>query len=267
MFDTIVLVRIVKGFLYIFVICLCSFSCQVDSGDIIIPPKESEYSPVAITTKTPTTTPSVKRTPWSTLAISRFNPQFVIDDECSVPCWKGIIPGVTTLEEVRVILPAIKQINYGLTDELLGFSEYLFKDQNRVEVVVIFEDEVVKTLYFSHMSFTIGEIIDLIGDPDGIVVEESDDGHSAYLDIVEIFYPRIGVRIKARDLNTIGYNSSVKVHSDMRVRHISFHEPINSGIFQDIYENWVLYDYESSINRGLVMIPWEGYGIYDNSRP
>ena len=76
----------------------------------------------------------------------------------------------------------------------------------------------------------------------------------------------MGIRFLAKDYNNIGNDFSVIVHSDMKVENISFHEPIKSGNLQEIYDNWIWYDFENSIDRGLELIPWEGYGTYENSR-
>jgi hypothetical protein len=127
-------------------------------------------------------------------------PKYVLTNECTFPCWHGIYPNKTTLEESRRIIEGwnfVKSISktVGRPDE----SQRIFINVNNSDsqIEVKFENYIVDYIYIELPKQTVNHYIDELGDPSLIGYGRKGFGLGFIGDVVVrhiyLIYPEKGI--------------------------------------------------------------------------
>lgn len=136
------------------------------------------------------------------LRIEKVNPLEVIDSgDCSAPCWRGIIPGVTTLDEAWVIAQSMLEVinsteNAPISIEKDGKGEYIIIYFDKISVTfsadslgVVEEGDFYFHLLRELEKPTMGDLLSIYGEPESIeICHELMEMRRA---IVYIYYPQM----------------------------------------------------------------------------
>ncbi len=98
------------------------------------------------------------------------------DVPCAPPCWEGLTPGVSTLEEVSQAMRLLRQRDSVVQAGCQG-TFCSVRDQDGTDVEVYFrDDETVETIWgwvpgseYEEGALTVQQIIDRLGEPEGII--------------------------------------------------------------------------------------------------
>ena len=132
----------------------------------------------------------------------------MLDDiSCNPPCWENITPGVTSLEDTMSNLEKINGISEGpfLQDDIDHVKEkqkigwYFPKDIEESFGIVYFQNDIVSRMRFTPGSITIGELVDLIGDPEKIFIVKN--RHESTWIWFDLLYPSKGIIIEYIDFS------------------------------------------------------------------
>lgn len=106
------------------------------------------------------------------------------DDNCKIPCWNLITPGLTTKTDAinRVeILP--NKEDYSFTQ-----SDIYFKyNAKRVRIQLRETNQIVETINFDLDNIPLGEIVDLLGQPEYLSFLFDSGGCTLF-----VYYPKVG---------------------------------------------------------------------------
>jgi hypothetical protein len=207
---------------------------------------------------------SFVQTPTQTTSWSSINETtYILDDEeCKIPCWKGVNPGKTSLDELKDILPGgnyyppkENRINNGKS--IAGFD---YRSDKGFVTSMILLDNTVETLFFGTKLISLGSCLKRLGDPSFVVIPDiiPEGGY----EIVDFFFPKEGVRIEASGGITNHSDNIFQVHPGMIVSNITFHQVLESADFQDILNEWFWYD-DHFLREFYILFPWQGYGDYE----
>lgn len=90
--------------------------------------------------------------------------------QCSAPCWYGVEPGVTNRVDAERLLSSV----YGQDsiDQSRDSGFVWNKPQDHVQGIVTFTMKTVETVtvFFDDNRFTVGQLIDAIGEPEYIII-------------------------------------------------------------------------------------------------
>lgn len=133
----------------------------------------------------------------------------VLGTDCEKPCWEGIAPGYTTLEDALIILNDLPFFNAapeqfidteiqldGIERTIIRWRYQTIAGQNRIEVIdgIVTEVRVVTPLEIS-----LSEIIDLYGQPEGLQLVYEVGAEVVHLRIgLVAYYPKIGLMTEFR---------------------------------------------------------------------
>lgn len=115
------------------------------------------------------------------------------EGDCLPPCWKGITPGITDVDEAISIMQEL-----GFVDD---FGVFSVDEENKMLhwfsgdaewVTLIFDEDVVEFIDFRFLDIKLGEILEYFQSPEGYF-ELKDDFGIGY----EIFFPTKGAIILA----------------------------------------------------------------------
>jgi hypothetical protein len=109
----------------------------------------------------------IGQTDTTTVAIQRDLREF---DDCTLPCWFGITPGVTTIPRANRML---MNANY-TTEEIftVGSQTYIPNDFRRCKVEIATHDAVVVRIRLYDCPPTrLGDLIRLVGQPNGVITD------------------------------------------------------------------------------------------------
>ncbi len=186
------------------------------------------------TAPAPTATPTPS--PWIDVILN--------DPDCAPPCWNGITPGVTTMDEAWAIMqaePGLRDLQ--LNDDLWNSIDWKFKNPSGSGYVrADFNDStIVGTIIFSNDSyptFTLGQAIEYLGEPDAVYYCR----RPGFLWDVIAYFPQKGV-IMPLDSN-LAWLRLVNITPKYKVGSPIYFEP-SFYLSEDTY-----------------FLDWEGYGTY-----
>ena len=176
---------------------------------------------------------------------------FEFNDQCPHLCWLGINPGVTTLEEAHTILSASDQIDPNMEVSDTGIIAKWFADKDKKlisSVYVRFDQGVAASMVFRNMApFALKDIIDLLGDPDGVNIDMN-----IYGDIMEMPY------------GAYYFSQRILVSSEAADTGLNPNDPVTSLVAnvpydEKIFRKWVGY--------GHLAEYFEGKGVHQHPAP
>ncbi len=145
------------------------------------------------TTNLATFTPTLTRTPQPTLErveAEKIVQQYLRDNRgCKLPCWWGIIPGITTREEVESFLEPIGRIEKSDQAEKIWFHHQILDAPEGAEIYASqdFKQGIVSHIFVfqngTARSFTLPQLISNYGKPDEIKIQvyrEVFDGYPTF---------------------------------------------------------------------------------------
>lgn len=195
----------------------------------------------------------------------------ISSDDCEVPCWRQIQPGVTTDDEVMELLDGFHDIN---TDEVWQGGGYqssekaiAFELSNGVNVTIYTLDKVVVVILFSKANgiTSFGNIIQEFGDPE-YVVQSSVMGFGPPLGATSAWHTWF-YGVNTNKGIVYGYDTyryfgkKVTVNPKTKITHIKFFDP-NS--FVTLISKGLLVNKEISKDIPIETLhPWVGYGNID----
>lgn len=177
---------------------------------------------------------------------------------CQLPCWSGIIPGETTLDEAIILLQNNKDICSSMIQKTLiePNDSYIFEicQTYRENIGIIrgkagFVEEITIG-YPDQNSFRLYEIIHLIGDPDGYVAMKT-EREVHWLETL-IVYKNLGVILDSGF--TMNEYDKPSFTPDFQIHGISLMPP-------EFIEEYILRRQMqlSSDELGLGFRNWDGY--------
>jgi hypothetical protein len=113
------------------------------------------------------------------ICITACNPnpsEFINGMKCSNPCWQGIMPGKTTLDEAIEIVRGLPEIDkdsisqnksFRFDGEILGVK-LLNSKEYRVELLFINQINVNIVFYFDKNDFSLENVVNKIGEPETV---------------------------------------------------------------------------------------------------
>ena len=194
----------------------------------------------------------------------RHEPSNILETSaCDPPCWRGINPGTSSVNEVIAqleLMSEVKDFRAGslYTDGELdtvtwefnsGIAECLGRSSVSEEVVSIIE-------IYACNAITLGEVVAKFGEPDQVSVIAS-SFEIRWLSI-GLLYPERGLAVVAIDEGRWPLDKPGRISEDQRVSHIYFFDP---GLYEDLLRR------DSFLRVGACeddilssLQPWRGFG-------
>ena len=197
-----------------------------------------------------------------------------LNSSCNAPCWNGIIPGTTRVEQLDDIIDEIDSIQSGtlsrLEEPYLGFDDIVFVElEDGIEAeIYLFEDRVSRIQFTGFLGVTLDNIVTRHGEPDSVLVTQSICSKGLISEglcpVAYLIFREAGILI------IVGSEGSTNTH-DLNITpaiEVSFLEYFFPEDFDLIVENG------GFATSGLVgeeprehMQPWLGYGGYSGLDP
>lgn len=196
---------------------------------------------------------------------------------CQFPCWYGVIPGKTTLVEARKILSTLKFFTSVQLSEENTYPSW----QGRGETTIIrwvdfdstqlypnsisFYGGVVDYISISpHIDFTLGDILKLYGNPQGIKLNYDVGLEQPYVDVtMDAYYPKFGLTVTFQLYSKQGdfYADSVEIQADAKGQQFSLHVPQSDleTFVTSIYSNYSS-DQAKDFYSKYIYPTWPGLG-------
>lgn len=244
--------------------CLGLASCTIisDSSSDSVPTLISQAELRATIQQSLRTTPTLPipnativsdKTPQA-ITLEDYKKRWFQGDSCPPPCWEGIIPQETTLEEALEVLNQHPFITKITSSEPRRLRFLLIVDKKEVNGSLTFQEEppyTVQQIDFALYSLTLGEVIAAYGEPSYVLVstkatplpDDPNDGGRAFW--IGVVYPELGF-VAGGDGGFFGKSQKL---DGMTFFGIPFELPLDDrmkrifGRMTDSYE----------------LIPWQGY--------
>ena len=199
----------------------------------------------------------------------------VLDDSsCDLPCWNNIVAGQTSEQEVLQILsglPVVDQESILVMDQPWNiFDNQIFftldlgngfgQTEGSYSVVEITDERVSVLMLCGELNTTIGEIVEIIGDPEGLI-SDRDIAGGRYVILVN---PGKGVYY---------WYSTAEVPRDMELTitpniEVECLGLFDSAMYEEILDAGMLSMGHLNAEETLkMMYPWGGYGNLDEKYP
>jgi hypothetical protein len=176
-------------------------------------------------------------------------------DPCAPPCWEGITPQETTLEEALEVLnqhPFITKIQPSV---LGGLRFLLIVDKKEVDGSLTFQEEppyTIQQIDFALYPLTLGEIITAYGEPSYVLVSTStappmhgESGDGARLFWIGVVYPEHGFVAGGRG----GFIGDAQELESVTLFGTPFESPLDERM-KRIF---------APMTGSYELIPWQGY--------
>lgn len=180
-----------------------------------------------------------------------------LNDGCSQPCWYGIVPSRTLLNDALALLNSIPELNYveaipsieanggNVRFDMTGGGSRLIAGD-----LVYSSEEIIESVsYFAGDSITVQDVIDALGEPSHFIgsVGISDD-NSEYFYEMQLFFAEVGVRLDWDDRTPIRSHSLLLESNQSHLR-VTFFEPIRKD--------------DNSLDYDKRLQPWLGFGLFE----
>ena len=196
---------------------------------------------------------------------------------CQFPCWYGVIPGKTTLAEARKILSTLNFFTSAKFSE-----EYIYPSREGTgEITIIrwvdvdsthsyasslsFNDGIVDYISISpHVDFTLGDILKLYGEPQGIKLNYDIGLEQPFVDVtLNAYYPKVGLIVTFQLYSKQGdyYVDSVEIQASAKGQGFSLNTPQSDlqTFIVSIYSNYSN-DQANDFYSKHVYPTWPGLG-------
>ncbi|MFV0495686.1 hypothetical protein, partial [Mycobacterium sp.] len=209
------------------------------------------------------------------------SPTPAIGSTCEAPCWFGIVPNVTTRQEVVEFLESGKitkpadlsfyenseynaDIAYFYLDNS-GETEYPPPNELGSTVNIWFDKGVVKIIDMGPRTIRpMSQIIDLYGEPDRIVVMDSTSEEVVYAARL-LYYEGIDIRFSILEGST-GYSVQddfAELSDNMRLTSITYVGPVTEETWGELFlvpqDSLSRMPFEQLVESSS---PWNGMGMY-----
>lgn len=258
------------------------------------PPIKVSSSPTVQNTTTPTRTsrpaPAITatltgtRSPTATPDRRKVDPGLVYGEPCKAPCWFGLVPGKTTLQELLEIVPRLSTIDSpydfpkeeGLVPEIirtrLGTATHVY-----IYIEMDWDKKVLKSINSSTLNFNypLSQLITQFGEPETVVdtepgtkiaepckewtsLEESASNGSAGI----ILYPRQGLLFTVHVPTTMHVRSGdIMLCPEMHVLRFCYYPPMT--LQEALMDNRLADLCGKGLERFITeenLVKWHGYG-------
>lgn len=185
----------------------------------------------------------------------------LLETNCALPCWNGIVPGETSKDDVLKILPTLDNVNQkSILEETFGgvYGEMVRFDISSDSFLLLpsveirfREDRVASIFFFGDLKLTFGKLIELTGEPNW-VDRWQDYGGKTFMTI------NIAKGI------VFGSYDSEDVTPETQVTFIGLFSPDE---FQTLADNKQMLPHFSFDSMMKSIVPWQGYGNLDEKYP
>lgn len=174
---------------------------------------------------------------------------------CNLPCWNGITPGVTPVEDAVEILKSTEGVgadNVNIFYQSVEITFYLFLETPGIDKKVrgeIFSDgKTVKELWlYNNLGVTFGDVFQEIGEPEYVISMPFIAGG----DTINVIYANVGVSIEPSQDTEV-------IESKTEILTLRMFNPFD---YEQLLENGSLSEGGYSTEETLkIMYPWKGYG-------
>lgn len=178
------------------------------------------------------------------------DPILIGDEDCYPPCWMGIVPGTTTVDQAIEILTDM-EISLGGNYAIL-LKDIVWRDSSGKNHSLHFFNDTIVWINLRVNDTHLGGIINHIGEPEGFWVEYDDGGYG-----LEIYFPLNGIIVLAQGPGKGGNNPSDDIYPAMKVSRIRF-------VAQASDLPSMITSYHASYGEPVLPVPiihdWQGYG-------
>ena len=117
---------------------------------------------------------------------------------CTPPCWHNIIPGKSTIDDVRLLIdqiPGIEPENSAFVGPRSGYNNLFIGDfvdsASRLEIYFV-ASTVSSVLIHGNLGINVDQFITIYDDPESVVLHLAGGGDEYYLEI-SLLYPEKGI--------------------------------------------------------------------------
>lgn len=191
---------------------------------------------------TPRATPTPRKTRWGIPQMD-----FLAQNPCSAPCFFDITPDITTEEETIAIIEDYPSIFKGckITDRT---EEGQGKGLVCVGVTIYFSEGYVNSIhYFVDPPISLSQFINIYGSPDKVWLMETSFPEYELVIAPTLFFHSIQTEIYLPEYEGDQYEITPDILID--------------GVIHDSVS-----EYETWRHFYKLLIPWDGYGVYDYTK-
>lgn len=195
---------------------------------------------------------------------------------CSVPCWQGITPGITEEETMLSILSdptlveldSVRRGSSAVDPNLVSYSFWrpvggsvdIGLNEGIVELIRIVPDS----------ELSLDRLLEALGNPDQIYVEESETDHGDDCYSATLFFLRKGARFRTSTCNMpggeyeayyTGSDLSCRISPEMHVNFLELVTP-DAGLGSMSRHSLLMKDPDSARYVAQHANVWQGYGFY-----
>ena len=194
------------------------------------------------------------------------NSSVIIDDtSCEAPCWRGVIPGISTIQEVKPLPNSMSDVLVDTIMEIEGsknpFLEkgvvWRFTGVDESLGEVYFQDEKVTRINFSiEKPLILSDLITKFGEPTLILIQSTEGDPSIYLTI-DIIYIEKGICLSSQPsfFATFENPETYRIKPSTKIGNVSYIDPslpngqiisgclagLNEKTYQEIQQQWAGY--------------------------
>lgn len=138
-------------------------------------------------------------------------------ENCTQPCWRGIVPGITTADETINVFQSWQAENKGKwkrntgSNDVLSWDYICWLEENWPEICLTVDDQNIISkvdLRFSSPSLRLKDVIEKYNYPDGYTIELCVDC-SGY--IITVYYPEYGLFFLFRGSGKLQITQTMKI--------------------------------------------------------
>jgi hypothetical protein len=195
------------------------------------------------------------------------NPELLFESPCPAPCWYGVVPGRTTREELRQLIPSFPYVERSEAEwwsdpQHVPSSVSITSQDGSAEVTISTDGDTVASIRIQRighpwlpwgMGFELQDAISLFGAPESVILGIGCGG-DFYCHALYLVYPHIGTIVAAE---TSAEPSNLPVPPTLRVTSVGFVESTQV----DQYLAAENLGYSVGCLRDHLSAPWSGYGV------
>jgi hypothetical protein len=196
-------------------------------------------------------------------------PSVILEDNtCDAPCWRGIVPGQSTIENVEVILDSMTDIHPPVGPEnTLANNPYYekqigweFDSVTEYRGVVYFRNDIVTLINISmENDLPLADIILKFGEPTDVLIQSMVGDPAVYL-TVKLIYPDKGICLSHQPSFIFPFKNpkSYRIKPSTKIRNVMF---IDHSVLEGQLEFGCLAGIDDIIYSANKQ-NWKGYGDY-----
>lgn len=198
---------------------------------------------------------------WFLASCSSKPSTIITDTSCLPPCWQGITPGLSTVQEVLSILPNVPGVDpksiVDASTVIYDTSIYCLFERNARDIGgrIYFKNNVVAAIDIApkDKALTFRDAVDKLGSPENVLAVYS-KGEREWLSIF-IIYQSKGFALLD---NIVPFHKGehAEIKASRPVVAVYYFDPV---LFDELMTNSIIANWESNIiQKG--MQPWTGFG-------